>query len=545
MGQLSTEEVLLLNNLIYMNSKEPFKDMADYQGKTIGDLVDDIDTGKFNDETDYTAFTNGREWKNIIQSVRSDEKLRSTVIASSYDDGNGGKSILLHNTTDNEAVVVYRGTGSPAEWKDNFQGGSVTDQPDGVSTLQQERALEWYQSQNLDGYDSVTVSGHSKGGNKAKYVTIMDDSVDRCLAFDGQGFSDEFIDKYEDKIAENQHKIHNHNVDGDYVNILLNDVGDKTYYKGYNYGDGKFLENHCPNTYMRYDKNGNFTMVETEQNPDVQNLDKFLNSYLRSIPQNERKDTLNLIGTMVELANQGSTMDELLTSFTEGNNTDRAAKLLAYFIKYEQQNPEMVDSIRNILDAAGYGDFIKYVNLVENILNNKYFDKVLNAADWLSGNIPDWILEWLSNYIEENYHVTLDKEQLKKLLQMIHTVNTQLDQIQIKDNGEDRKVPDRPDENADGGFRFCDFWVDYTVLKKIADDILNQQQLCAQMVEQVAVIHDKLGFHYASLAAAMAMQERQIARCGNYCGQLAEALQKISREYEQTEKQIELLPAIT
>ena len=139
---------------------------------------------------------------------------------------------------------------SPAEWKDNFQGGSVTDQPDGVSTLQQERALEWYQSQNLDGYDSVTVSGHSKGGNKAKYVTIMDDSVDRCLAFDGQGFSDEFIEKYEDKIAENQYKIHNHNVDGDYVNILLNDVGDKTYYKGYNYGDGKFLENHCPNTYM-------------------------------------------------------------------------------------------------------------------------------------------------------------------------------------------------------------------------------------------------------------------------------------------------------
>ena len=195
MGQLSTEQVLLLNNLMYMNSREPFKDMANYQGKTLGELVNDIDTGKFKSNIDYTTFTNGDEWRNIIESVRNDDKLCSTRIEASYDDGKGGMSILFNNTTDNEAVVVYRGTGSPSEWKDNFQGGSVTNQPDGVSTAQQESALKWYQSQDLDGYDSVTVSGHSKGGNKAKYITIMDNSVDRCLSFDGQGFSDEFVNK--------------------------------------------------------------------------------------------------------------------------------------------------------------------------------------------------------------------------------------------------------------------------------------------------------------------------------------------------------------
>ena len=37
MGQLSTEQVLLLNNLMYMNSREPFKDMANYQRKTLGE----------------------------------------------------------------------------------------------------------------------------------------------------------------------------------------------------------------------------------------------------------------------------------------------------------------------------------------------------------------------------------------------------------------------------------------------------------------------------------------------------------------------------
>ena len=45
-------------------------------------------------------------------------------------------------------------------------------------------------------YDSITVAGHSKGGNKAQYVTVLSDKVDRCISMDGQGFSQEFIDKY-------------------------------------------------------------------------------------------------------------------------------------------------------------------------------------------------------------------------------------------------------------------------------------------------------------------------------------------------------------
>ena len=537
MGQLSTEQVLLLNNLMYMNSREPFKDMANYQGKTLGELVNDIDTGKFKSNIDYTTFTNGDEWRNIIESVRNDDKLCSTRIEASYDDGKGGMSILFNNTTDNEAVVVYRGTGSPSEWKDNFQGGSVTNQPDGVSTAQQEGALKWYQSQDLDGYDSVTVSGHSKGGNKAKYITVMDNSVDRCLSFDGQGFSDEFVNKYEGKIAENQYKIHNHNVDGDYVNILLNDIGDKTYYKGYNYGDGKFLENHCPNTYMKYDKDGNFVMVETSQNQDVQNLDKFLNSYLRSIPENERKDTMNLIGTMVEQAQNGGSANDLLSIFTEGNNTDSAAKLLAYFIKYGQEKPEMAESIRNVLNEMGYGDSIKYVDLVENILNDKNFDKYVDVADWISGKVPDGLLQLISSYIYKHYGIKLSKEQLRKLLDMIHTVNTEMDKVQIKDNGEDIKVKDAPRDSSSGSGSHT-FSVHPGILKNTSESILSQQRELQQMAERIAAIRKRLNFHYAGLIGAMVVQEQQIERYGKYCEQLGKALQDISQKYESAETKI-------
>lgn len=40
----------------------------------------------------------------------------------------------------------------------------------------------------LESYDSITVTGHSKGGNKAQYVTVLSDKVDRCISMDGQGF---------------------------------------------------------------------------------------------------------------------------------------------------------------------------------------------------------------------------------------------------------------------------------------------------------------------------------------------------------------------
>ena len=42
-------------------------------------------------------------------------------------------------------------------------------------------------------YTELTVTGHSKGANKAMYTTIMCNNVTRCVSFDGQGFSKEFL----------------------------------------------------------------------------------------------------------------------------------------------------------------------------------------------------------------------------------------------------------------------------------------------------------------------------------------------------------------
>ena len=147
--------------------------------------------------------------------------------------------------------------------------------------------MEWYKSAyeklGLEDY-TVTVTGHSKGGNKAKYIGILSDTPDRAVSFDGQGFSDEFIEHYRRRIQKRQGIIENHNIDFDYVNILMNDVGRKTYYVGYDYGKHGFAESHCPNTFMNFGENGEYTMLVNPngQRPEMQILDQFFNSLIRS-----------------------------------------------------------------------------------------------------------------------------------------------------------------------------------------------------------------------------------------------------------------------
>lgn len=57
MGQLSAAQVLLLNNLMYMNGNAPLTDISSYEGRTVGDLVRDIDVSRFDSNKEYTTYT--------------------------------------------------------------------------------------------------------------------------------------------------------------------------------------------------------------------------------------------------------------------------------------------------------------------------------------------------------------------------------------------------------------------------------------------------------------------------------------------------------
>ena len=214
---LTDEQIMLLEQLTYLTD-----DVADAAGVLLGpyDSVENLlqqfdddalqrleDPGNPDSTKDYTG---GKKWAAIIRQIKSDPDLYSLDIVNKDD---SVPAICFNDPDDPEhAVVVFRGTSGKDEWIDNAIGLGVFD------TERQKAALDYIE--NLP-YDSITVAGHSKGGNKAQYVTVLSDKVDRCISMDGQGFSQEFIDKYYAEIQKKGHCIKNYYLEGDFVSILM------------------------------------------------------------------------------------------------------------------------------------------------------------------------------------------------------------------------------------------------------------------------------------------------------------------------------------
>ena len=278
-------------------------------------------------------------------------------------------SILFFNKLSKEAIVAFRGTGLD-EWKDNFRG-AVANSTDG-----QKKALYRYQEYHKlldldeDYYSKITVTGHSKGGNKAKYITIKDESVDRCVSFDGQGFSDAFISDINNNRQEidRSQKIVNYNTDKDFVNILLNDIGDTHYLQSKNYDSDKSnnektlnLESHSPEVMLNFLRNRySRTSVKLaeigEQNKLMVELDKFLNSYIRTLSKIDKSlmdASISLIGNVVYLLmknNHSRKLNFLATYLNrKGKSHDNEKKAIAFLLVflyfYSKTNSSFTESL--------------------------------------------------------------------------------------------------------------------------------------------------------------------------------------------------------
>lgn len=381
----------MLENLTYLTKDEPMDSLDGYwedseaDGKelTVRNVVDKIKIDQLEDDKDYGSYMTGADWKNILNAIKQDETLMNMKIIAVAGDPSlaegekraedapkeGALSAVFVNEETEEAVVAFRGT-AEYEWKDNFLGGAATDAADGVSTEYQMKALNWYQGLDLAdaGYTTITVTGHSKGGNKAKYIALLDETVTRCVSYDGQGFSDEFYQQYEKEIALRQYTITNYNVEYDYVNLLLNDVGEIIYCKGYDYGAGRFLEAHCPNTFFWFDEEGHAGITPVDgQAAELVELNEFLNSYLRTLTAEEKIETMEVIGGIAE---------QFFNNEPEGDSEAAEEKdddhvklnLILYAAGYAAVHPHLTQAIKKIMHKF-YSDeeiiwLIDYVLLI-------------------------------------------------------------------------------------------------------------------------------------------------------------------------------------
>nr|MCR4657076.1 DUF2974 domain-containing protein [Lachnospiraceae bacterium] len=255
MAGFSEEELILLNNYIYFNCAS--------EHKTFESALDAFSSGgesgkrEFKDESfkyEACAGLSEEDAKDVFErmdrAMSKGGSLEGLTIERTLDEG--GIRAMCVKKPSGEACVIFRGTGGTYEaWLDNVRGEFIVD------TQIQKAAMDFVKY-DCGEFSDLTVSGHSKGGNLAQFVTVTCASqISQCISFDGQGFNSEFLKTHEKEIEEAKGKIRSVSADNDYVNILLHSIaGETVYIRNKNHSpEGA----HCSYSLLKYgqfDENG-------------------------------------------------------------------------------------------------------------------------------------------------------------------------------------------------------------------------------------------------------------------------------------------------
>lgn len=171
------------------------------------------------------------EYAVLKEAVENEEVGSLKIYCQSANMGydTGTAACAFQSKEGGNVYVVYRGTGD-GEWMDNGLGMTSK------ATIQQTRALSYFEevveTMGLSEKNRVIITGHSKGGNKAQFVTMetkYDKILDACYSVDGQGFSEQAVYEWKHRYGEKGYKkrtqklygIHGEN---DYVSVLGNSI---------------------------------------------------------------------------------------------------------------------------------------------------------------------------------------------------------------------------------------------------------------------------------------------------------------------------------
>jgi hypothetical protein len=325
---LSNAQLLMLDTLIY----------ADYvsDGLTVEKIAEKIERDNYNIET---CEMSSSEWKTLVESIKNEPDLLNYKVTNYVNDESTGMRAAcfvddISNPTD--VNVVFRGTSGNYEWHDNGEGGYLSD------TDQQQKAADYVNTLPENYGNDMTVTGHSKGGNKAQYVTIATDRIGKCISYDGQGFSEEFLEKYKNEIAEKSNRIVSIAASNDFVNCLLYSIAGTTIYIETEAQD-KFKYNHKPNILL--DEDGNLRQ-QTEQSV----LSKLINEYTTYIISNvEEPERSFTIDGMIALLESGEDRESLFQRIYAGENA--LSHLDDFAFNYMQERVE--EAVGYIAEAYG------------------------------------------------------------------------------------------------------------------------------------------------------------------------------------------------
>ena len=358
--KLNDEELILLEQLTYIGDIKGVKKVKYKKQQSVKKFlkpyvkkIKKID----NDKTINGAQMDGHEWASIIRYIYKSKKLSKLIMKGKMYSKKEFYAIDFREKEDSkQAYVAFKGTLNIEEWEDNMGGLCVSD------TKCQREALQYINGLK---YDDITVVGHSKGGNKAMYVSFLSDKVKRCVTLDAQGFSEYFYDKYWMEVKKKRKIITQYAVADDFVNILLfQPPGVKTHYlKGY--GMENIDQAHSPNSPLQFNSKGEVGLKIAKQNKSLK-LFHGLSSFISNVmPLKEKKELAPYLGKMVGLlcSGSGKVSYKGVDYFSNPNKNQKGvfeligteprllAKTLAYVLKYISEYK--IDS-KEIDDLLGF-----------------------------------------------------------------------------------------------------------------------------------------------------------------------------------------------
>ncbi len=270
---LTNEQLLMLDTLIYVDKKY-------LEGKdTVSSIIDAFEKDGFQSDN---ASMNSDEWKTLVNNIRNQPDLMNYKITNFKEDnvtGMRAACFVDDKSNPSDVNVVFRGTSCDYEWRDNGKGAYMTD------TTVQKEAASYVNSLPKQYGNDMTVTGHSKGGNNAQYVTITTNRIGKCISYDGEGFSTEFIEKYKDKITSRADRITSISSKNDYVNVLMISIAGTKIYLDTPHQDD-FLLNHKPNIMLKEDG----TFCEESEISDISKLiNEITTYYISNLPEPQKQ----------------------------------------------------------------------------------------------------------------------------------------------------------------------------------------------------------------------------------------------------------------
>lgn len=339
-SSLTDEEIMLIEQLVYMKEGDDTPINSEDAGKSVGTLLRGYTDARLA-EMDSSG-TSGADYAAIIRYMKENGRIRRLILdgTMTHEDGTVLAYCFAFPDNPDYALVTFRGT-TKKEWDDDFEGLTSVDTPRQIDA-----------KRYIDGlpYENITVTGHSKGGNKAMYVTVLCDRVTRCISMDGQGFSLEFLEHYAREISERAEIIKNYSVKTDYVHVLLFQPpgSQQIYCEGYRTDNHNAAAHHAGYSFfdIRDGKlvssgNGGHKLIRTKdengdaiaEDPSVVMLHDFTVYLMNIAPSADKEKVVRMAADAADMVMaKGCGKEEMIAYFS--GEQEGLAILLAYLVKY-------------------------------------------------------------------------------------------------------------------------------------------------------------------------------------------------------------------